>query len=330
MLLRSLPPDFYSLTREELARVLSRTEFGSQPTFRSKQLHQAVYREGKTSPCQIATLPKTLREALGDTSRFTWGRMNEARLLTSRDGTRKWGWKLVDGQVIESVLMKYDDGRSTACVSSQAGCAQRCSFCATGQMGFARQLDSSEIFEQAARLHVRSLQDGRTGLSNVVFMGMGEPLANLRAVKEAALRMHRELGVAMRKMTVSTVGIAPSISKFAEEIRKQREWEETGADAGWDEKKHEDMAALRQLHLAVSLHAATDEKRSAIIPANRRWSIEELMESVRDYQDATRGKRVSFEYALISGQNDTVAEAKRLATLMCVDRKLARKQERKR
>ena len=163
------------------------------------------------------------------------------------DGTVKRAYELRDGSVIESVLMPYNDGRRTACISSQAGCGMGCTFCATGQMGFSRHLTSAEIFEQASRFS-RELRRRGERLSNVVFMGMGEPLANYDNVIEAARRIHDELGVGARHITISTVGLARGIEKLADDPLP--------------------------VTLAVSLHQADDESRSAIMPVNKRYDLE--------------------------------------------------------
>ena len=203
--------------------------------------------------------------------------------------TVKRAYRCDDGNLIETVLMPYGGGRNTACVSSQVGCAMGCVFCATGQMGLARQLTSDEIFEQAARLS-SELQARGERLSNVVFMGMGEPLANYRNVMSAAKRMNDELNIGARKITISTVGVVPSIRRFTEEDR--------------------------QFGLAVSLHSTNDAERTRIVPANKRFGgIDALMESVRDYVEETR-RRVTFEWALIEGENDTMEEAEAFGDLL--------------
>jgi len=185
--------------------------------------------------------------------------------------------------------MPYEDGRNTACISSQAGCAMGCVFCATGQMGFARQLTSDEIFEQVARFAAELKKDNKR-LSNVVMMGMGEPLANYRNVMEAIKRMNTDLGIGARKITVSTVGVVPNIRKLMEE----------------------DI----QVRLAVSLHCATEEERSQLLPANRRYGgLDELMRTIREYIDTTN-RRVTLEWALIEGENDTPQVARQLGQLL--------------
>ena len=185
--------------------------------------------------------------------------------------------------------MPYEDGRNTACISSQAGCAMGCVFCATGQMGFARQLTPDEIFEQVARFAAElSKEDKR--LSNIVMMGMGEPLANYRNVMEAIKRMNSELGIGARKITVSTVGVVPNIRKLIEE----------------------DI----QVRLAVSLHCSSDEERTQLLPANKRYGgLDELMMVIKEYIDTTN-RRVTLEWALIENENDTPEVARQLGNLL--------------
>lgn len=185
--------------------------------------------------------------------------------------------------------MPYEDGRQTACISSQAGCAMGCVFCATGQMGFARQLTPDEIFEQVARFAAElSKEDKR--LSNVVMMGMGEPLANYRNVMEAVKRMNTDLGIGARKITVSTVGVVPNIRKLIEE----------------------DI----QVRLAVSLHCSSDEERTQLLPANKRYGgLDELMMVIKEYIDTTN-RRVTLEWALIENENDTPEVARQLGHLL--------------
>ena len=275
--------DAYALSEEALADLL--VELG-QPRYRSKQIRAWLYEKGASSFQEMTDLPKPLRDVLEE--RVALGTITVDTEQVSKDGTRKRLYKLHDGQLVEAVLMAYDDGRRTACISSQAGCGMGCTFCATGQMGFARQLTSTEIFEQAA-LFARELQAEGERLSNIVMMGMGEPFANYDAVMEAVRRINRELGVGARHITISTVGLVPKIRQLADE----------GI----------------QVTLAVSLHAATDEARSKIMPVNRRYPLAELMSACRDYV-AKGGRRVTFEWALIAGKNDTVEVAEQLGKLL--------------
>lgn len=204
----------------------------------------------------------------------------------SRDGTRKFLLALADGQQIETVLMPYRD-RYTACISTQAGCAMGCLFCATGQMGFIRHLTAGEIVGQVIFL----LRQQPQGLRNIVLMGMGEPLHNYEATMTAIdiLTSHKGLAIAPRHITISTVGLVPAIKRLADEARP--------------------------VQLAVSLHAATDAERNALLPIARKWPLAALLEACH-YYVARRQKRIFFEWAMISGRNDTPAQAHALGQLL--------------
>src|SRR5688572_6491596 len=199
--------------------------------------------------------------------------------------TTKWLWTLADGARVETVLMAYPSGRVTVCVSTQAGCAMACSFCATGQAGFQRHLTAGEIVEQVVRAG-RASKTGR--VSNVVFMGMGEPLANYSATWAAVERLHGDVGLSARHLTVSTVGIVPGILKLAEE--------------------------RLPVNLAVSLHAANDELRDSMVPINRRYPLAAVVEACEAWV-ASRNRRLSFEWALIDGVNDRPSDAAELAAI---------------
>jgi 23S rRNA (adenine2503-C2)-methyltransferase len=237
----------------------------------------------------MENLPKSLRDRLD--VEFQIGTLEPVTELHSTDGqTVKWLLRLPDGQLIESVLMEYADNRRTACISTQAGCAMGCVFCATGQMGFARHLTAGEIVEQAL-IFARQLESEGERLSNVVLMGMGEPLHNYDAALEAVHRLNDESGlnIGQRHITLSTVGLVPAIRRFADE----------GLQVG----------------LAISLHAATDKERSRLLPVNKRWGLDDLMNAVRYYIEKT-GRRVTFEWALIAGENDNVEQAHKLGQLL--------------
>lgn len=257
-----------------------------QPAFRARQLRAWLYERGAERPEQMSDLPAAMRAELARSSRI--GRLSCDVEQTSSDGTRKRLYRLPDGPWIESVLMPYADGRRTACISTQAGCAMGCRFCATGQMGLSRHLDAGEILEQAWRFHTELARVGER-LSNVVLMGMGEPFHNYDASVEAIRRLSSDLGIGQRHITVSTVGLAPGIRRFAEEGL--------------------------QVTLAISLHASTDEERGAMLPINRKWPLAELLDACRYYQERT-GRRLSFEWALISGENDREQDALQLAGLL--------------
>ncbi len=276
----------YDLTLDELTALV--TGWG-QPAYRARQIWQWLYVQKVADIQDMRNLPADLRARLAQETRLS--ALEVARELYSADGqTVKWLFRLPDGQLIESVLMGYADGRRTACISTQAGCAMGCVFCATGQMGFARHLSSGEIVEQAVFL-ARWLEGRGERLSNVVLMGMGEPLHNYEQVLTAIQRLNAPegLGIGQRHITLSTVGLVPQIRRFADENL--------------------------QVKLAISLHAATDEERSALLPVNRRWPLRELLDACRYYIDKT-GRRVTFEWALIAGQNDVPEQAHALGSLL--------------
>jgi 23S rRNA (adenine2503-C2)-methyltransferase len=238
------------------------------------------------NPYDMKDIPSNLRDNINEQYKF--GSMEIAIQQTSKDGTQKIAYRLLDGQIIESVLMPYRDGRYTACISSQAGCAMKCVFCATGQMGFARQLSANEIFEQVLLFQLKLQREGKR-LSNVVFMGMGEPLNNYDNVMTAISRMKSDIGIGSRHITVSTVGVVPKIKRLADEGL--------------------------QINLAVSLHQSNNAARSALMPVNLKYPIEELIEACKYYIEKTN-RRISFEWALINGVTDTDAAARELATLL--------------
>ncbi|GAB5490316.1 MAG: 23S rRNA (adenine(2503)-C(2))-methyltransferase RlmN [Phototrophicaceae bacterium] len=275
--------NLYDLSRDELESLLK--EWG-EPKYRAQQLYNWLYEHRVDNFDDMSNLPQSLRENLIE--KTVLGTLNLVTEQVSNDGTVKRLFKLNDGQLIESVLMPYDDHRRTACISSQAGCAMGCVFCATGQMGFARNLTATEIFEQAMRFS-RELEAKGERLSNVVLMGMGEPFHNYDAVMEAIRRLMSELGIGQRHITVSTVGLVPQIRKFADEGL--------------------------QLTLAISLHKADDDERSALMPVNKRWNLLELVGACRYYTEKTN-RRVTFEWAAIAGENDTPEEAHKLGKLL--------------
>ena len=275
--------NLYELDRAGLENLLK--EWG-QPAFRANQVWEWVFTKRAQSFDEMTNLPKALRERLTAETRL--GVLEVAAEQSSKDGTVKRLYKLADGQLIESVLMPYDDDRRTACISTQAGCAMGCVFCATGQMGFARHLTAAEIFEQAMR-YSRLLESEGDRLSNIVLMGMGEPFHNYDATVAAIRRLMDELGIGARHITVSTVGLVPQIKRFADEGL--------------------------QVRLAISLHAATDEERSALLPVNKRWPLAELIATCHEYIKKT-GRRVTFEWTAIAGQNDTLEQAHALGNLL--------------
>ena len=275
---------FHDLTRPELESLLAGW---GEPAFRARQLWQAVYRDLAAGPAEISTLPKPLRERLA--AELDFGTLTPAAEVRSTDGqTRKRLFHLPDGKAIETVLMGYARRRTT-CISTQAGCAMGCVFCATGQMGFKRHLTAGEIVQQVLWF-ARELKAQDDRLTNIVVMGMGEPFHNydatLRAV--AALTDPDGFNFGARRITISTVGLAPMIRRFADE--------------------------QRQVNLAISLHAATDELRAELLPVNRRYPLAEVFDAARYYAAQTR-RRVTFEWALIAGRNDTLEQARAFAAL---------------
>lgn len=252
-----------------------------EPRYRVDQVWQGLHTHG-TEPAEWSNLPKALRARLADQLPPA---LTMAAESVSDDGeTVKWLWTLADGHQIESVLMRYPH-RATVCVSSQAGCAMACTFCATGQAGFDRHLTVGEILEQVVRARSRAAADGQR-LSNVVFMGMGEPFANYERTWSAVERIHDDLGLGARHLTLSTVGVVPGIRRLTE--------------------------ASLPVNLAVSLHLANDAERNKLVPINKRYPLAVLAEACRNYVDTTH-RRLSFEWALIEGTNDTERHAVELA-----------------
>jgi 23S rRNA (adenine2503-C2)-methyltransferase len=264
-------------TRFDLDRAALGDLLDGEPRYRVDQVWSGLYGQ-LGSMDELTVLPKALRARLDDALPLALDLVTESRSDGGR--TVKWLWSLHDGTLVETVLMHYDD-RSTVCVSSQAGCAMGCSFCATGQAGFDRQLTTGEIVEQVVRGARRARDDGRR-LSNVVFMGMGEPLANYEPTWHAVERIHADVGLSARHITVSTVGIVPGIRRLATEALP--------------------------VNLAVSLHAADDRLRDELVPINRRYPLSTLMDACAGYLQA-KGRRLSFEWALIDGVNDRDRDA---------------------
>ena len=253
--------------------------------YRASQVWHGLYTEGRDLT-EMTALPRQSRERLAALERFRPALVSAHESCGDAGETVKWLWTLHDGAQIETVLMHYEE-RSTVCISSQAGCAMACGFCATGQAGFERQLSTGEIVEQVIRAR-RAAADAGRRLSNVVFMGMGEPLANYAAVWRSVERLHAELGLSARHLTISTVGIVPGIRRLAAE----------------------DLP----VNLAVSLHAANDTLRDELVPINRTYPLDALIDACRDYLD-TKGRRLSFEWALIADRNDRVSDARELAEI---------------
>ena len=264
-----------------------------EPAFRGDQLATWYFRKGVDDVGAMTDLPAAARERLG--AALLPRLLEPVRHVTCDDGTtRKTLWRCGDGSLVESVLMRYPE-RVTVCVSSQAGCGMACPFCATGQGGLTRNLSAAEIVEQVVAanraLAGGDVAGGRGQVSNVVFMGMGEPLANYAATVAAVRRLTEpaSLGLSARSVTVSTVGLKPAMRRLA------------------DEKL--------PVTLAVSLHAPDDELRNTLVPVNTRWPIAEVLDAAWHYADVT-GRRVSIEYALIRDVNDQAWRADALGRLL--------------
>ena len=258
-----------------------------EPAYRARQAAEAQ-RAGAEGWDEVTTLPAGLRRRLADALPF-WALSPDARAV-STDGTVKWGLRAADGAVVEAVSIAHAAGRRTVCVSSQAGCALGCRFCATGAMGPGRDLTAAEILDQAVLAAGEAEAQGAR-LTNVVFMGMGEPLQNLDAVLDAcaAINAPEGLGLSARRIAISTVGWVPGIARLAEHPLPVR--------------------------LAISLHAADDTTRGRLMPINARYPIASLLAAARRYCDST-GRRVFIEYLLLEGVNDAPADARRLAGLL--------------
>jgi 23S rRNA (adenine2503-C2)-methyltransferase len=281
------PVELLGLVPEEAAdRLAAALEEAGEPSYRLDQLTHWLYGKGARVFGEITTLPTGLRSALA--SRFSLTPLEPTYTARSEDGTVKHLWALGDGEQVESVLIPTAD-RLTLCLSSQAGCALGCRFCATGHFGFQRQLSAGEIVAQYREASLFAREEMGREITNVVYMGMGEPMANLEAVLTSLQVLNRGFGVGARKITVSTVGLVPGIRALA------RRPEAFG--------------------LAVSLHAPRHELRAEIMPVEKRFPLPELMDAIRQYQEA-KGRRVSFEYILIHELNDTPELAAELADLL--------------
>lgn len=295
--------NLHDLTREELRVQFARWDFSP---VHAARLWNYLYLELADSLDAMTDLPAKVRDRLAAETHL--GTLRTAVETDSSDGfTRKYLLTLSDDQRIETVLMRFT-GRVTACISSQVGCAMGCVFCATGQMGYTRHLTPGEIVAQAVHV-ARALREGQNPkpqtpdpklhgddippprLRNVVLMGMGEPLHNYEAVMHAIdiLRDPNGLALGAERITLSTVGVVPGILRLARE--------------------------KRPLHLAVSLHAATQAERAALVPAAKKWPLDELMAACRKYSEAT-GRRIFYEWTLIEGKNDTPAHAREVGRLL--------------
>ena len=282
-------PTIYDLDPDSLQSLL--TSLG-QPTYRAKQLWEGLYRHLWDRVEQFSSLPRSLQQLIAN--RFTVNNPSDAltslkpgTVLSSADGeTIKTLFHLSDGLAVEAVLMRYAN-RRTLCISTQAGCAMGCVFCATGQMGFKRNLSSGEIVEQVL-FYARQLSQQSEQVTNIVVMGMGEPFHNYDATLEAIDRLNHPEGYnfGARRFTISTVGLVPAIRRFTNECR--------------------------QVNLAISLHASNDELRTRLLPINRKYPLDELFSACKEYVHTTR-RRITFEWALINGVNDLPEHARHLA-----------------
>jgi 23S rRNA (adenine2503-C2)-methyltransferase len=272
----------YDLSLAELSSLMNEM---NEPIYRARQIWQGLYQQFWNSSDQFTNLPSTLRTHLTEIFQFQV-LIPEATLKSSDGKTIKTLFRLCDNKAIEAVLMRYEK-RNTLCISTQVGCAMGCVFCATGQMGFKRHLSSGEIVAQVM-YYARQLHEQDESVTNVVVMGMGEPFHNYDNTLDAIDRLNDPEGYnfGARRFTISTVGLIPAIKRFA------------------DEK--------RQVNLAISLHAADDSLRTSMLPVNKRYPIDELLETCREYV-AKLGRRITFEWALVNGVNDTPGQAYRLA-----------------
>lgn len=279
-----LKTDLKDLSQDKLVEYV---ESLGQPAFRGRQILAWIYKPGITDFNQMTDLAKEFRATLAEhayMSNFT-----NPLVEISRDGAVKFGFRLTDGFVIESVLIPEED-RNTLCVSSQAGCAMGCRFCLTGNMGFTRNLSCAEIVNQVCAVCDWMIAGNKGRLTNIVFMGMGEPLANLENLLDALslLTEQRGLDFSARRITVSTCGLVPQMLK---------------------------LGKLTRVNLAISLHAADNATRSRLMPINDRYPIEQLLDACKAYKQKKR-QRVMFEYTLLENINDHAGTAKKLASLL--------------
>src|ERR1051326_6414925 len=283
------PKNLVGLDRADLAAEMA--AFGAEP-FRARQLWHWIYHRGATGFDQMTSLSKAFRATLAE--RYTVGRPAVSRALTSLDGTQKWLLRFRDGQEVESVHIPEED-RGTLCVSSQVGCTLTCKFCHTGTQRLVRNLDAAEIVGQVmiardALGEWPSPAEDRQ-ITNIVMMGMGEPLYNFENVARALkiVMDHEALEISRRKITLSTAGVVPMIRRC-------------GAELG--------------VNLAISLHAVTDELRDVLVPLNKKYPLAELLDACRTYPGASNARRITFEYVMLKGVNDSLAEARELVQLI--------------
>lgn len=263
------------LDKQELAAI---AEALGEAAYRGTQIHKWIYEKGARTLDDMTDLPKAFRAKLAE--EYKVSALTETTSRVAPDGTTKFLFRGDDGREIESVWIPYAD-RVTVCISSQVGCAMACSFCATGQLGFERNLTSGEIIDQVLAMQAKL---GRR-VSNIVYMGMGEPLLNLPNVLKSVKLLNKSVGIGMRSITISTVGIVPQIKKLAEENL--------------------------QLTLALSLHAPNDKLRDQLVPVNTKFTLKELHDAVKEYEEIT-GRRVTLEYIMLHKVNDRPEHAEQL------------------
>lgn len=278
--------DIRKLSKQEIEETLKGL---GEARFRAKQTYEWLWKKGAHSFSEMTNLSKGLRNKLEEN--FTINAIIPDKVQHSSDGTIKTRFRLFDGHLIESVLIPVPtDNRYTVCVSSQVGCSLTCTFCATGKMKRVRNLDAAEIYDQVVLVNQQALETFGHPLTNIVYMGMGEPLLAYRPVMESIARINSEEGLNMsaKRVTISTAGIAKMIKKLADDNSK--------------------------VNLALSLHAADDEKRNRIMPINEQNNLEVLMEALSYYYQITRNK-ISYEYITFQGFNDQIADAEKLVKL---------------
>lgn len=281
--------DLKELNRSEIIKEIKEAGF---PSYRGEQVFNWLYKNGVSTTAEMKNIPKDLRKYLDENYKLS--NLKEINRSQAVDGTIKYLWQLADDENIEGVYLPFpESGRHSACISTQVGCGLGCSFCATGIDGLKRNLSAAEIVDQVLKIQsdISGENFAEPRLSNVVFMGMGEPLANFDNLMKAVeiLNSDQGLNIGMRKMTISTAGLVPEIKKLAE--------------------------VNDQIGLAVSLHAPNDRLRNKIMPINKKYNLNQLLTAVVDYIEKT-GRRVTFEYVLMDSVNDSPELSVQLAELL--------------
>lgn len=282
-------PSLIGLSKQELTDLVVAA---GQPAFRAKQLWQWIYTKGAKDFDEMTNLAKELRQVMGE--QYSLARPAVSRALTSSDGTRKWLLRYEDGNEVESVYIPEED-RGALCVSSQVGCTLTCTFCHTGTMPLVRNLTSADIVGQFMLARDDLGEWGKKSedrmLNTIVMMGMGEPLFNYDNVAKALLILMDKDGINLskRRITLSTSGVVPAIERCGKEL---------------------------EVNLAISLHAVTDELRDEIVPINKKWPLKVLLEACKNYPAASNARRITFEYVMLKGVNDSDADARALVKMM--------------